>query len=319
MPDASTQQPMKVEITAPRDSPSVLSALAAYAWPIVILLSLVLFRKAIAAFLETISRRATEIGVGLASVKLPEARQAESLQVNVIREVKTDAWIESSSSWFQTFASSAANSEYALLNLGDGDEWITSRLFIFAVMLQRMKSLKVIVFTRVEDSGNRKFLGCASPEGIRWALAVAQPWLETSFAKAYSDILTSSSNSPIAISGSIAPELAQMIVSNFISGIRDYIGTVPKLDPQNWIALDGKPGQEHATWLNESSLGQLVGVHLWRDAVEERLDDSDAQKKSEVRRVVGKSAPYVAILRRGSYQSLVNRIALLAEIGESVV
>src|SRR5689334_14986245 len=105
MPNTSTQQPMKVEITAPRDSPSLLIALAAYAWPIVILLSLVLFRKSIAAFLETISRRATEIGVGLASIKLPEVRQAESLQVNVIREVKTDAWIESSSSWFQTFAS----------------------------------------------------------------------------------------------------------------------------------------------------------------------------------------------------------------------
>jgi hypothetical protein len=167
----------------------LISAFASYAWPIIVLLGLAIFRKSIASFLETVSRRATEIGVGLASIKLPEARQAEALQTNVIRELETDAWIESSSSWFQAFASSAANSEYALLNGGDGDQWITSRLFIFSVMLQRMKSLKVIVFTRMDDSGCRRFLGCASPEGVRWALAVAQPWLEIAFAKAYADVL----------------------------------------------------------------------------------------------------------------------------------
>jgi hypothetical protein len=324
MLQTTSQQPMKVEITTPKDSPSLLSALAAYSWPIVVLLGLILFRKSIASFLETISRRATEIGVGLASIKLPEAKEAETLQANVIREVKTDSWVESSSSWFQAFASSAANSEYALLNLGNGDEWITSRLFIFAVMLQRMKSLKVIVFIRIEDSGDRTFLGCASPEGIRWALAIAQPWLETTFAKAYAEMLTTVlpqfSPYPVAISGAIAPSHAQILISNFISGLRDYgPNTLPKPDPLNWIALEGKPGQEHATWVNESSLQQLIGIHLWRDAVEKRTDDSDAQKKSEVRRVVGKSAPYVALLSNGSYKSLVNRIALLAEIGESVV
>jgi hypothetical protein len=66
---------MKVEITAPRDSPSLINALAAYAWPIVIPLGLVLFRKSTAASFEIISRRSKEIGVGLASIKLPEARQ----------------------------------------------------------------------------------------------------------------------------------------------------------------------------------------------------------------------------------------------------
>ena len=164
MLQTATQQPLKVEITAPRDT-SWLGAFAAYAWPIVVLLALALFRKSIASFLETVSRRATEIGVGWASIKLPEAMQAQTLQTNVIRELQTDQWMESSSTWFQAFASSAANSEYALLNLGDGDQWITSRLFIFAVMLQRMKSLKAIVFTKLEASGTPRFIGCAAPEG----------------------------------------------------------------------------------------------------------------------------------------------------------
>jgi hypothetical protein len=285
---------------------------------------LALFLRSIKTFLKNISKRVTEIGIGIASIKLPEVRQAEALQIGVIRELETDAWIESSSTWFQAFASSAAISEYVLLNIGDGDQWITSRLFIFAVMLQRMKSLKVIVFTRLVDAGGRKFLGCASPEGVRWALAVAQPWLETAFAKAYAgtfdwlDPTPPSSPVPtVAISGAIAPGNAQNIVSSFIFNLRLYGGTPP--DTSNWITILGKPGQEHATWLNESTLPGLLGIHLSRDAVEMRTDDSDAQRKKELRRVVGKSAPYVAMLKSGFYESLVNRIALLAEIGESAI
>jgi hypothetical protein len=323
MLQTTTQQPIRIEITTPKDSPSLLGALAAYTWPVVVLLCLALFRKSIASFLETVSRRATEIGVGVASIKLPEAKQAEALQDNVIRELTTDAWIESSSSWFQAFASSTANSEYALLDVSDGDQWITSRLFIFAVMLQRMKSLKAIVFAKSEGPGIRRFLGCASPEGIRWALATAQPWLETGFARAYANALEmpgpTMGSSPISINGTIETQLAQTVVSNFISGVRDFGSSTPKAEPQNWISLGPKPGQEHATWLNESSLQQLIGVHLWHDSVEKRTDDSDLQKRSEVKRVVGKSAPYVALLSNGSYKSLLNRIALLAEIGESAI
>jgi len=97
---------MSVEITVPKDPPSRLGAFAAYAWPIVVLLGLALFRKSIASFLETVSRRAHRDRRWWASIKLPEAREAVALQTNVIRELETDAWVESSSSWFQAFASS---------------------------------------------------------------------------------------------------------------------------------------------------------------------------------------------------------------------
>ena len=70
--------------------------------------------------------------------------------------------------------------------------------------------------------------------------------------------------------------------------------------------------------MTESELLRIVGVHLSRDAVEARSDDSPEQRKAEVKRVVAKNAPYVALLKDGSYKALVNRIALLTEIGQSV-
>ena len=80
-----------------------------------------------------------------------------------------------------------------------------------------------------------------------------------------------------------------------------------------------RPDREHATWVTESDLQRVIGVYLWKDAIEGRVDDTVGGKKAEIQRVVGKSSPYVAILKDGFYKSLVNRIALLTEIGQSAL
>ena len=321
---ATLSDPIRLELSAAKETPHLLGALAAFAWPLITILGLILYRVPLGKFLETISSRATEIGIGWASIKLPEVKEASPAPVNVIRELASDLWQESSSQWFKEFSSSTASSEYALLNLGDGREWITSRLFIFAVMLQRMKSLKCIVFTHLLASGERRFLGCASPENIRWALAAAQPWLETAYAQVYASQFPPPSPPPLTpiasftrIDGSMEPSFAEKIVREFISSLKDFTGTTRTLDPNDWVDLNN--GKEHASWLTETELQRFIGIHLWRDAVEARVDDSNERKMREVKQVVGKSSPYVAILKDGSYQSLVNRSALLAEIGQSVL
>jgi hypothetical protein len=317
-------EPIQVAISSSRETPSLLSTLAAYAWPVVTILGLMIFRQPIKQFLKTVSSRATEIGIGWASVKLPEAKQPSSLQIEAIRELQSDQWNESSFGWFQAFSSSSANSEYAQLNLGNGDEWITSRLFIFAVMLQRMKSLKCVVFTKVLISGDVRFLGCASPDNIHLALSANQPWLEIAFAKAYSAELSAlpvagPGQAVIRIDGSLDPQRAENIVRSFISSLKDYTGAMSNSDPDSWVSFVGRTDREHATWVTESELQRVIGVYLWRDAIEGRVDDSVGQKKAEIQRVVGKSSPYVAVVKDGFYKSLVNRIALLTEIGQSAL
>lgn len=317
-------EPIQVVISSSKETPSLLSTLSVYAWPLVTVLSLLIFRKPIKKFLKTVSSRATEIGIGWASVKLPEAKQPSSLQVEAIRELQSDRWGESSFGWFQAFSSSSANSEYAQLNLGNGDEWITSRLFIFAVMLQRMKSLKCVVFTRGLPSRDVRFLGCATPDNIHLALAANQPWLEVAFANAYSAELsalpaTGPGQTVIRIDGSLEPQHAENIVRSFISSLKDYTGAMSNLDPDNWVSFVGRTDREHATWVTDSELQRVIGIYLWKDAIEGRVDDTVGQKKAEIQRVVGKSSPYVAVLKDGCYKALVSRVALLTEIGESAL
>jgi hypothetical protein len=317
-------EPIQVAISSSKETPGLLTTLSAYAWPLVTIVSLLIFRKPIKEFLKTVSSRATEFGIGWASIKLPEVKPPSSMQIEAIRELQSDLWSESSVGWFQEFSSSSANSEYAHLNLGKGDEWITSRLFIFAVMLQRMKSLKCVVFTKVFPSGDVRFLGCASPDNIHLTLAANQPWLEVAFADAYSAELSalpaaSPGQTVIRIDGSLEPQRAESIVRSFISSLKDYTGAMSNSNPGDWVSFVGRTDREHATWVTESELQRMIGIYLWRDAIEARVDDTVGQKKAEIQRVVSKSSPYVAVLRDGFYKSLVNRIALLTEIGQSAL
>ena len=219
------------------------------------------YRVPIGKFLETISSRATEIGIGWASIKLPEVKEASPAPVNVIRKLKSDLWQESSSQWFPEFSSSTASSEYALLNLGDGQEWISSRLFIFAVMLQRMKSLKCVVFTSALASGDRRFLGCASPENIRWAIAADQPWLEAAYAQAYSKLfLLNPAASFTRIDGSMKPTVAETVVREFILSLKDPTGTLALSDPDNALIYAAVENR-NATYRSLNAALEVHDVH----------------------------------------------------------
>lgn len=61
--------------------------------------------------------------------------------------------------------------DYAVIDLGKGQEWLTSRLYIFAIMLERMRGLRCFVFLETKDEIDQRFLGIASPREVRWALA----------------------------------------------------------------------------------------------------------------------------------------------------
>ena len=75
--------------------------------------------------------------------------------------------------------------DYAVFDLGDGWRWLTSRLFIFATMLERMRGLRCCVFFESSGRVSKRFLGTAEPAAVRWAFAHRYPWLNPAFADAY--------------------------------------------------------------------------------------------------------------------------------------
>jgi hypothetical protein len=310
-------EPVQLRISIAKEAHDLVESLSAYAWPLVVVGALFFFRHSIAAFLRTISMRVGKLELGPLSLDLPEVKEVSSESVMALKTLKADEWQESSRAWFKEFSNTAARSEYAVLNLGDGLEWITSRLFIFAVMLQRIKALKCVVFTQVLPSKERRFLGCASPENIRWALAASQPWLEEAYAAAYAAGIANSQTAT-GLDGALDGNLGWEIVRLFITRLKSSGAACQP--PTGWIEIDQGTGKfEHASWLSERELPRIIGANLWRDAFEDYGDKTDEQKKANIKSAAFKGAPYVALLKDGYYQALIDRIALLSQIGQAVL
>ena len=177
---AQLSEPLRVEMTHGKTPSDWAESLSHYAWPITVLAILLVYREAISKFLRVIGERATEISFGSwASFKLPVLTESPIDQdVAAFKQIEGTQLSESyiKTELFKQFRS-ADKKEYAIINLGKGREWISSRLFIFAVMLQRMKALKCIVFVSETDQSANRFLGWAPIDSVRWSFARKNPGL----------------------------------------------------------------------------------------------------------------------------------------------
>jgi hypothetical protein len=73
---------------------------------------------------------------------------------------------------------------YAVIDLGAGREWLTSRLFVLSVILSRMRGLEVLVFVETAGSIRRRFIGSCQAAVVRWRLAKRFPWFEAAITHA---------------------------------------------------------------------------------------------------------------------------------------
>jgi hypothetical protein len=78
--------------------------------------------------------------------------------------------------------------DYAIIDLGEGKKWLSSRLYIFALILGRVSGLKSFVFVETRNGVTRSFVGSASPLLIGKSLAKRYPWLESAFNIVYASI-----------------------------------------------------------------------------------------------------------------------------------
>jgi hypothetical protein len=312
-------EPIQIEVTQAQHAQSAAEALAPFAWPVVLLVLLVVFHSPIRSFLERVASRATELSIGSwATIKMPGLEQApDDPAILVLKDLTGTVWQESGSNLLGQFQA-ARTPEYALVDLREGGEWISSRLFIFAVMLQRMKGLRCIVFVSSTQVQERAFVGCASPETVRWRLAADQPWLEAAFAHAYASITAlpqyiNRGSIFTDIRGALDPQTAQMVVSNFIGSLKE---PAPHAFPSDYVSIHS--GDEHATWITSTEVERIIGTGLWTDWVAESVDPSPDAKRLHVREILAKRSPYIAQVRNGAFVSLVSRTALLDEVAERV-
>lgn len=160
-----------------RISSEVIEVLKVLVWPVTLLVSLLLFRRPIGRFLTGISGRVAKISVLEFALELspaPTMRPVWEIRSSDVRRLTPSYLFDSPSGpYFEQL--SHATGDYAVIDLGDGDQWISSRLYIFAALLGRITRVRQLVFVATQEGVPGRFLGMASPDAIRWALAESYP------------------------------------------------------------------------------------------------------------------------------------------------
>jgi hypothetical protein len=215
-----------------------------------------------------------------------------------------------------------AQAEYAIVDLRSGHAWLTSRLFVFALILGEVTGLRAFVFLESAAGTRRRFLGVATPSNVRRALGTRYPWLEEAFVRALNDQYPDMPEPQVplasAFSGQTSPFSAAdpwrvtTFVRRFIERLQRTTDP-PENEKKSYLEVGTEPKTwERAHWVDGERLERdLAGVleYAW-------VEESPDQPRNTVSEaVIRRRALFVALVdtdRR--FVALVDRSALLNEM-----
>jgi hypothetical protein len=174
---------LQMGVTVPSDlTHEAAELLKALAWPISVLLSLTMLRHPISDFLRDISKRVTKLSIFKVEIELAKLNALRALpgpllsplQKGVFRPdaptVDANANILNMETMpiVTTGIIRASMADYVIIDVGDGDEWLTSRLYLLAALLERSLVRAIVFATKGDFVGNphhvRSMLGIAFTE-----------------------------------------------------------------------------------------------------------------------------------------------------------
>ncbi len=291
-------------------------------WPVVIVLALFLLYKPISRFLESLGQNFQTVKISVLQFALEVSRPSAKkftpdwLDTSAgvdLRLTAADDIVSGMLSLFEQFKDNEML-DYALIDIGDGKKWLTSRLFIFAIMLERMRGLRRLVFVQTTPDAYQRFLGTASPLEVRWKLAMLYPWLEL----AYTQALPSGYFSPLSIrsvSGAVDPLRAQSIVQAFLKDPSIQLGSKPTQDDRNWeeITRPNKPPfWEHADWIDRAWIYKQEDVIHRKTFCKSSPNDSPTE---QTKAILKGNGTFVALVdEEKQFEDLVDRYNLLEKV-----
>lgn len=314
----------------------------ALGWPIAALVIAGIFFQPISRFVSAIGSRITKLSIFKVEVELLPATAAVSTPLlDDIRTATSSADINDSSRMMLEQVQSGGPADFAVVALGAGEEWITSRLYIAAVMMERMRGLQALVFVERSPSSERKLVAVASARQVRWALARRYPWLEAALARASlfvfpAEIPAAAAALPpgaswlpdpgkvavpqpviVSDSGGLQPFQARQIVSSFIDSLQIKGPPTAPMKEGEWVQLGTGTVFERGVYVTRELLSSLLppsAFTAWTNALR------DAPRSQRTRAVLRRQADFVAMVEGEDreFTRLTNRRALLEEIATAL-
>ena len=325
----------------------VSALIAAIVWPAVLLILALTYRDSIRSLFQAAVRRGFRLSLpGGWSVDLAGAKEKEigwvsgRMEVDLRRPVASAAITDSTRAEFAGQLRDRTPADYARIDLGNGEEWLSSRLYFMAVVLQKLRGLKAFVFLDSWGGVSDHFVGWAALDDVRWCLARRFPRLERAFVEASCELADRSSvvlarGEPLlAPDGSQQavppgavpdPEAPASLLAFFLNRIQ--LSTVPTSEQVDWVPLSPTPlgpapattMYEHGRWLDATQSQEVLGPTLLTASIRE--EDLLIKQDAEVAELVADhEGRYLAVTRdRGRFSRLIDRDALLRQLARAAV
>jgi hypothetical protein len=274
----------------------IAAALSAVIWPVIVLVILLAYRSRVPMLVEGLASRVKKLEFAGVSLELALAKPfvpewSGAPTALDLRHKATAIQVQDSTArTFLTQLTDEGTGDYAEINLGTGSEWLTSRLFIMAIVFARMKGIECFVFVETSGGVRKRFVGWAEPATVRWALARRYPWLEQAYANAYAAV-TSQRNAVIVSAGGrlgypyapADPGAGIDLLKEFLERVQQQFPVpLPPPEPEQWVVVDDATNtHEHASWVSAEALEQWLSRDLHTDVVR----SSELRSKSPAEQV----------------------------------
>lgn len=310
----------------------IIALVAAAAWPIVAVLALVLLRVPLTTAIAELGRRTTTLDLHVVTFEFaqgiaPDWRVDVAGRTTDVRHLTSDAVTDSySHSLFDQLAK-ADPAGALVIDLGEGREWLTTRLYLFCAVLEQLRSVQCVVLLHAARGKQRQVLGAVSPNAIRRALAIEEPWLESTYASAWHDVVGVQGPPGTVISTATADDVKPRGIAMNTQAAMEVARAFVRLNqrhksPENesdqWQeftesltgAIQPTTFWEHTQWIRAAALPRSVSAVL--DTRSIVPVDPAGSPSNEKRSMMLQEGDFVILAHRdGTLRGVVHRATLL--------
>jgi hypothetical protein len=234
---------------APPSGGAIVELVSVLAWPVAALIIAAIFRRPLSALVTALGGRITKLSLFKVELELVPAETATAPLLDEIRNAAIGAHIGDSAGMLLRQVQEGSPVQFAVVNLGRGEDWLTSRLYLAAVMLERMRGVRAFVFLEDLPPVHRRFVALASARQVRWALAQAYPWLEAAWLRAGGSIapepqpLGRQTQLIKSDTGALETSLAQRVAGRFVESLQRPPPAMPAGGPPGAVQPQPAPVQ----------------------------------------------------------------------------
>lgn len=233
----------------------VAATIRAVLWPLVVLAVLLIYRHKLSSLLGGILTHVRKLEIAGVSLELAEVQELSTQWLVMGGNLD----LRSSSTGLEMFESSGTNifqqldqpiiGDYAVIDLGEGKEWLSSRLHILSVLFEELRGLRALVFVDSQNELAKRYVGWIEPRKLGRILSSMYPKLEAAYSIARSNIdkprqvALPPDNTWVTQMGLVSSQAGSDLFKQFLFHIKPQIPQViPPGEVNDWIPMTANPG-----------------------------------------------------------------------------